>query len=167
MFLGLLKLPESDPIHRILVSTLRRQVDALLLLQDPATGLWRTLLDDETSYVESSGTAGFVGGMLMAIRQVSIPSVEPLLKFWLIMSGIPVSRQVSATSSQRSEGLYRSNTTQWPGSIRVKGNPRQHGQRLLQDDTEGTGPIWTKSAHRRRWRVATDDERLAGLSVQI
>lgn len=71
MFLGLLQLPPTDPTHRILVSTLQRQVDALLPLQDQATGLWRTLLDDETSYVETSGTSGFVGGILMAIRLVS------------------------------------------------------------------------------------------------
>ncbi|KAK8844855.1 hypothetical protein IAR55_006705 [Kwoniella newhampshirensis] len=68
MFLELTRLSPSDPVHRILVSALRRQVDALLPIQNPSTGLWHTLLDDPTSYVETSGSSGFVGGMLMAIR---------------------------------------------------------------------------------------------------
>jgi unsaturated rhamnogalacturonyl hydrolase len=71
MFLDLVKLPESDPTRRHLQATLQRQVDGLLPLQDAETGLWRTLLDDPTSYVETSATAGFVGGILMGIRLVS------------------------------------------------------------------------------------------------
>ncbi|WVQ66270.1 uncharacterized protein L199_004449 [Kwoniella botswanensis] len=70
MFLELTGLSPSDPVHRMLVSTLRRQVDALLPLRDAASGLWHTLLDDPTSYVETSGSSGFVGGFLMAIRLV-------------------------------------------------------------------------------------------------
>lgn len=70
MFLDLLDLPKSDPTYRFLVHTLKRQVDALLPLQDSETGLWRTVLMDPSSYVEVSATAGFVGGMLKAIRSV-------------------------------------------------------------------------------------------------
>ena len=70
MFLDLLQLPKSDSTHRHLVSTFIRQVDGLLPLQDKKTGLWHTLLDDPTSYVETSASAGFVGGMLMGIRLV-------------------------------------------------------------------------------------------------
>jgi rhamnogalacturonyl hydrolase YesR len=73
MFLELIKLPTTDPVYRVLISTLTRQVDALLPLQDPESGLWRTLLADPTSYVEVSATAGFVGGILKAIRAVSPP----------------------------------------------------------------------------------------------
>nr|XP_031857881.1 uncharacterized protein CI109_006677 [Kwoniella shandongensis]KAA5524953.1 hypothetical protein CI109_006677 [Kwoniella shandongensis] len=68
MFIELTGLPPSDPVHRTLVSALHRQVDGLVPFQDPATGLWHTLIDDPTSYVETSGSSGFVGGMLMAIR---------------------------------------------------------------------------------------------------
>ncbi|WWC90322.1 uncharacterized protein L201_005255 [Kwoniella dendrophila CBS 6074] len=68
MFIELTGLSPSDPFHRMLVSTLRRQVDALIPLQDTKSGLWRTLLDDPTSYIETSGSAGFVGGILMGIR---------------------------------------------------------------------------------------------------
>lgn len=70
MFLDLLDLPKTDPTYRFLVHTLDRQVNALLPLQDPETGLWRTVLMDPTSYVEVSATAGFVGGMLKAIQSV-------------------------------------------------------------------------------------------------
>jgi unsaturated rhamnogalacturonyl hydrolase len=73
MFLELVQLPTTDPVYRVLISTLTRQVDALLPLQDPKSGLWRTLLVDPTSYVEVSATAGFVGGILKAIRAVSPP----------------------------------------------------------------------------------------------
>lgn len=72
MFLELTGLPASDPVYQSLVSSLTRQLDALLPLQDPESGLWRTLIDDESSYVETSGSSGFVGGTLMAIRLVSL-----------------------------------------------------------------------------------------------
>jgi unsaturated rhamnogalacturonyl hydrolase len=72
MFLQITALPSSDSVARALTSALRRQVDALVPLQDPESGLWRTLIDDPTSYIETSGTAGFVGGILMAIRMVSV-----------------------------------------------------------------------------------------------
>jgi len=73
MFLELVQLAPTDPVYRVLISTLTRQVDALLPLQDPESGLWRTLLVDPSSYVEGSATAGFVGGILKAIRAVSPP----------------------------------------------------------------------------------------------
>ena len=72
MFIDLLQLAPSDPVYRSLVATLKRQVDGLLALQDDETGMWHTLLDDPTTYVETSATAGFVGGLLMAIRLVSL-----------------------------------------------------------------------------------------------
>jgi unsaturated rhamnogalacturonyl hydrolase len=68
--LSLTELPPNDPIYRTLVSTLQRQVDALVKLQDPKTGLWHTLLDDPNSYVETSAAAGFAAGIFMATRLV-------------------------------------------------------------------------------------------------
>ncbi|KAJ9119019.1 hypothetical protein QFC22_003508 [Naganishia vaughanmartiniae] len=68
LFLSLTQLPPTDPIYRTLVSTLQRQVDAFLKLQDQETGLWHTLLDDSTSYVETSAAAGFAAGIFMALR---------------------------------------------------------------------------------------------------
>ncbi|WP_261805874.1 glycoside hydrolase family 88/105 protein [Lapidilactobacillus luobeiensis] len=44
------------------------QVESLQRLQD-RTGLWHTILDDETSYLESSGSAGILAGLLIGIDQ--------------------------------------------------------------------------------------------------
>ncbi len=54
-------------VRDFLVDALRNQVDALLPLQD-GEGMWHTILDDPTSYQESSATAGFAYGMLKAVR---------------------------------------------------------------------------------------------------
>ncbi|WVQ99189.1 hypothetical protein IAU59_006321 [Kwoniella sp. CBS 9459] len=85
MFIELTGLPRTDPVHRMLVSTLRRQVDALVPLQDSESGLWRTLLDDPTSYIETSGSSGFVGGILMGIR---LGLLEPQKYQDLAISGL-------------------------------------------------------------------------------
>lgn len=74
MFLQLVNLPRSDPVYRSLTAALIRQVDALLERQDPQTGLWHTVLDDPTSYPETSCAAGFVAGILMGVRHVSLLS---------------------------------------------------------------------------------------------
>ncbi|WP_125767614.1 glycoside hydrolase family 88/105 protein [Lapidilactobacillus wuchangensis] len=51
--------------RQYLRDTLKYQIQALLPLQTQ-NGFWRTVLDDETSYEETSATAGFLYGMLMA-----------------------------------------------------------------------------------------------------
>ncbi|EPQ25628.1 uncharacterized protein PFL1_06808 [Pseudozyma flocculosa PF-1] len=58
----------SDFFTRTLLATLRAQLDQLTKLQDPQTGLFHTLLDDPNSYLESSATAGFAAGTLLALR---------------------------------------------------------------------------------------------------
>ncbi|MCV2489162.1 glycoside hydrolase family 88 protein [Geodermatophilus sp. YIM 151500] len=67
-FLELVDLPESDPVRRFLIEVLDAQVAALAGLQDDS-GLWHTLLDDPSSYVEASATAGFAYGILKAVRK--------------------------------------------------------------------------------------------------
>jgi len=67
-FLELIDLPESDPVRRFLVEVLDAQVAALAQLQDDS-GLWHTLLDDPSSYLEASATAGFGYGVLKAVRK--------------------------------------------------------------------------------------------------
>lgn len=69
--LGEKYLPSADPIRRLLVSTLKRQVDALVKCQNKENGLWHTLLVDPRSYVETSATAGFAAGIFAAVRMVS------------------------------------------------------------------------------------------------
>lgn len=50
-----------------LAQILRNQVDALLKFQNE-NGMWHTLIDDPTSYVESSATCGFAYGILRAVH---------------------------------------------------------------------------------------------------
>ncbi|WRT68791.1 uncharacterized protein IL334_005771 [Kwoniella shivajii] len=70
MLLEILKdeLEVDDPVRLNLISVLRRQIDALIPLQDTKTGLWHTLLVDSTSYVETSASAAFVAGIYMSLR---------------------------------------------------------------------------------------------------
>lgn len=67
-FIELLDLAENDPIRRFLLSTLERQVKALSELQH-SDGLWHTLLDDSSTYLEASASAGFAYGILKAVRK--------------------------------------------------------------------------------------------------
>lgn len=65
-FLSLLQLPPDDALHRFLCMNLQYQMDALQKLQNE-NGMWHTVLDDKTSYLESSCTAGFSYGILKAV----------------------------------------------------------------------------------------------------
>ena len=60
-------LQPCEPIRRMLVNALERQIDTLVKYQDPS-GLWHTLITDPTSYLESSATAGFCAGIFKAVR---------------------------------------------------------------------------------------------------
>lgn len=55
------------PIRRILTEALVNQVDSLAAVQE-ADGMWHTLLDDSTSYVEASATCGFAYGIFKGIH---------------------------------------------------------------------------------------------------
>jgi unsaturated rhamnogalacturonyl hydrolase len=57
----------SGGVRDYLLGCLRAQTDALLRHQD-ASGAWRTLIDDPTSYCEASATAGFGYGLLKGAR---------------------------------------------------------------------------------------------------
>lgn len=72
--LDVLDLPEGDAFRRYMLELLNDQVRALAACQDEETGLWHTLLDDPESYVETSGSAGVVYGMLRAVHCRYIPS---------------------------------------------------------------------------------------------
>lgn len=75
-FIEMLGLSKGDGLHDYLVSSLKAQVDALVELQDGASGLWHTILDDPSSYLEASATAGFAYGILKAIRLRLLPREE-------------------------------------------------------------------------------------------
>ena len=72
-FIEMLDLPEGDGLRAFLIETLAAQARALARLQDES-GLWHTLLDDPTSYLEASATAGFAFGLLKAVRKRYLPA---------------------------------------------------------------------------------------------
>lgn len=67
-FIELLDLPEGNATRRYLLQVLESQVAALAACQDES-GLWHTLLDDPSSYLESSAAAGFAYGIMKAVRK--------------------------------------------------------------------------------------------------
>ncbi len=63
-----LQMVECQPQVRVqLQQILQQQVDSLVKYQN-ANGMWHTLIDDPTSYVESSATCGFGYGILRAVN---------------------------------------------------------------------------------------------------
>ncbi|CAM4340987.1 glycoside hydrolase family 88/105 protein [Saccharibacillus endophyticus] len=58
----------DEGILLYLNQTFRSQSEALLQLQHK-DGLWHTLLDDSTSYTETSGSAAIAAGMLFGVRR--------------------------------------------------------------------------------------------------
>lgn len=63
-----LQMVDVDPdVKTFLTQTLVNQVESLKKFQAPS-GMWHTLIDDPTSYVESSATCGFAYGILRAVH---------------------------------------------------------------------------------------------------
>ncbi|RXZ76701.1 glycoside hydrolase family 105 protein [Paenibacillaceae bacterium] len=60
--------PPQLGVELFLLSSLERQVRKLDELQ-ASSGMWHTLLDDPSSYEETSATAGFAYGILKAVRK--------------------------------------------------------------------------------------------------
>ncbi len=54
-------------VKQQLTEILLKQVESLVAYQNKS-GMWHTLIDDPTSYVESSATCGFAYGILRAVR---------------------------------------------------------------------------------------------------
>lgn len=70
----ILDLKKDDFFREFLINTLIAQVEALAKYQDES-GLFHTLIDDKTSYLESSATAGFAYGILKAVHKGYIDKV--------------------------------------------------------------------------------------------
>lgn len=64
----ILDLQQGDYLREFLIDTLQRQVEALAKYQNES-GLWHTLINDKTSYLEASATAGFAYGILKSIHK--------------------------------------------------------------------------------------------------
>lgn len=64
-----------------LTQTFRSQSEGLLKLQH-SSGLWHTLLDDPSSYTETSGSAAIAAGMLFGVRRGLLPDefAEPAMR---------------------------------------------------------------------------------------
>lgn len=73
----MLDLSETDAFRRHMVQILNAQIAALAACQDEWTGLWHTLLDEPDSFIETSGSAGVIYGILKAVhRRYVDPSFE-------------------------------------------------------------------------------------------
>lgn len=66
-FLELIGYDQMDGYQQFLITSFKHQLDALKEFQDKDTGFWHTLIDDPTSYIEGSATAGITYGILKAI----------------------------------------------------------------------------------------------------
>ena len=85
-----LQMVECDPeVREHLAQTLLRQVESLKKYQN-VSGMWHTLIDDPTSYVESSATCGFAYGILRAVhtgilsgeyQELSWNALTPMLEY--------------------------------------------------------------------------------------
>ena len=64
----ILELEKGDFLREFLIDTLNRQIEALADYQDES-GLWHTLINDPTSYLEASATAGFAYGILKSVHK--------------------------------------------------------------------------------------------------
>jgi len=66
-FLDACKDDLNEGVRTYLIDTFKSQAAALLKLQAPS-GLWRTVLTDETSYEEVSGSAAIAAGILRGVK---------------------------------------------------------------------------------------------------
>ncbi|GAF63269.1 putative glycosyl hydrolase [Bacillus sp. TS-2] len=69
----ILELKEGDGFRAFLIDTLNRQVETLAQYQDDS-GLWHTLINDRSSYLEASATAGFAYGILKSVHKGYVDS---------------------------------------------------------------------------------------------
>ena len=71
--IDILELKKGDFFREYILEVLKRQIVSLEKFQDSG-GLWHTLVNDETSYLEASATAGFAYGILKAVNNRLIDS---------------------------------------------------------------------------------------------
>jgi len=68
---------DVDPtLRRAFLSIYKSQVEALKTHADKEKSLWHTVIDDQDSYIETSGSAGFLCGILKGVRQGILPKAE-------------------------------------------------------------------------------------------
>jgi unsaturated rhamnogalacturonyl hydrolase len=117
-------LPYSVRLY--LEGVLSAQVTALLPLQC-ASGAWRTLLDDPTSYEEISATAGFAYGLLKAARQ-GIGGPEWAAAGWRAVAAVMANIDAQGTVQNVSYGTRMGHDLQFYRDIPLQ--PTGYGQAL-------------------------------------
>ena len=104
----------SPEIKDALTDILRNQVDSLVKYQNES-GMWHTLIDDPTSYVESSATCGFGYGILKAVhtglldRQyegVAYKALQPILGY-ISPSGVVEQVSYGTPMGRESKDFYK------------------------------------------------------------
>ncbi|OYO91602.1 glycoside hydrolase 105 family protein, partial [Lachnotalea glycerini] len=113
--------------HRFLLEAFKAQAKALKHYQED-TGMWHTLIDDKTSYVETSATCGFAYGILRAVHLGYLPesyhdcaykALSPVLKY---ITDDGIVNQVSYGTAMGRESI------QFYKNIEIKSMP--YGQAL-------------------------------------
>lgn len=106
--------PCAAPVKRTLTQLLLNQVEGLRRYQSES-GMWHTLIDEASSYVEASASCGFAYGILRAVHTglidgsyeaVALKALEPVLR---CIGEDGVVRQVSygTAMGRESRDLYR------------------------------------------------------------
>jgi len=67
-----------------LIAAFKKQLAEIVSLQDPKTGLWRTVLDEPDTYVEVSGSAMILYGLLECrnLKLFDVPYTEAMRRGW-------------------------------------------------------------------------------------
>ncbi len=73
-YIEMVELDES--LKRHFLTVYENQVKALKKYADPKEGLWHTIINDSSSYIEMSASAGFLCGMMKGIRKGVISEAE-------------------------------------------------------------------------------------------
>jgi unsaturated rhamnogalacturonyl hydrolase len=122
----ILELQEGDFLKEFLISTLNRQIEALAHYQSES-GLWHTLINDSSSYLEASGTAGFAYGILKSIHRGYISQEYKEVAFKAIKGVINEIGRDGALQKV-SVGTGMGDTLQFYKEIRITAMP--YGQSL-------------------------------------
>ena len=110
-----LQMVPCDPeVAAKLQKILLRQIDSLVKYQNP-NGMWHTLIDDPTSYVESSATCGFGYGILKAVHtgligseyeEVARKALEPMMGY-IADSGVVNQVSYGTPMGRESKDFYK------------------------------------------------------------
>jgi unsaturated rhamnogalacturonyl hydrolase len=129
-------------IHRYLLSLYRNQAEALLYRQDNS-GLWHTVLDDPSSYTESSASAGFLYGMAKGVRYGLLNKRDYLPALSLAAEGLLRLVAENGLMSKVSYGTPVGNDAEFYREIPM--HPMTYGQALaILAFQELQDPFWSE-----------------------